>query len=209
MDFISKFRHKDDKKEYKVRWKNCGPSDDSWEPAKGLKAAKDCVRNYWDKRRTDKLKKKKKKKKAVQSNTSRVRSKPKDMAKNMSSVSAITHAPITVSVAALVDIVPDHADEIVKQKVGVFSVVDAKKALKSSIKEDASEDSMVFCSELYQRLALTQFKTKELSVCLERNLGVKIGRAMKQAFIRIGPAKRTGTRVSRPYAFHGVSFISD
>ena len=104
---------------------------------------------------------------------------------------------------------PDREDKIVKQKVGVFSVVDAKRALKSLIKEDAAEDSMVFCSDLYQRLALTQFKTKELSVCLERKLGVKVGRAMRDAFKCIGPAKRTGTRVSRPYAFHGVSFISD
>ena len=88
-------------------------------------------------------------------------------------------------------------------------MIDAKKALRSLLKKDESEDSMVFCSELYRRLALTQFKTKQLSEHLERELGVKVGRAMKVAFQDAGPAKRTGTRVSRSYAYHGVSFISD
>ena len=96
-----------------------------------------------------------------------------------------------------------------ERKVGIFSLIDTKKALKLLIKKDAAEDSMVFCSELYQQLALTQFKTKELSKDLERKLGVKVGKAMKKAFEGVGPAKRSGTRVSRPYAFHGVSFILD
>ena len=81
--------------------------------------------------------------------------------------------------------------------------------MKLLIKEDVSEYNMIFCSELYRQLTLTQFKTEVLSKSLERKLVVKVGKAMDVAFKDVGPALRTGTRVSRPYAFHGVSFILD
>ena len=178
--------------------------DDSWELAGGLRGAEECVRRFWDNHCARKVKKKR-----VRPAISSVRSTPGDVVPDLSLVSVIINPPLTVLVAAPVDVEPDQAGKDVERKVGLFSVIDAKKALKLLIKEDASEDSMIFCSELYRQLALTQFKTEVLSKSLERKLGVKVGKAMDEAFKDVGPALRTGTRVSRPYAFHGVSFILD
>jgi hypothetical protein len=44
---ILKHKTKKGKTHYLIRWKNCPPTEDSWEPADNLTHAKDVIQDYW------------------------------------------------------------------------------------------------------------------------------------------------------------------
>ena len=96
-----------------------------------------------------------------------------------------------------------------EQGLSDMSIPDAIKAIKKIIKLDSEPGSVVYSDVLYGRLAMTQINTDDITKETKKSLGSLIGKAMKRAFPEIGPAKKTGKSKnrSRPYAYHGVSYI--